>query len=743
MKQNLLFIFLVLWFFNSNAEEQVIRGKIISATTGKPVAGALISIFSTENTFTVSNEDGSYMKSVIPGTYSITVSAAGYKSQVRNNVIVLSGKQQVLDFELNEFNILLDSVQIISNTIRENISLDLWNIQRFAAVFYDPARVVNSHAAIINGDDQANNLCIHGTSPNYTQWRVEGVEVVNPNHLENAGTINDKPSLNGGGVSLFSAQLLQNSGFQLSPFDPSGGNSLTGIFDMRLRNGNNEKFERIIQASLLGLDISVEGPLSKKTGPSFLFNYRYSTIGLLSKMGIDFGGEKTNFQDLSFIFSFPLKNGQLRLFSMTGKSETIFRGPTDSAKIETQKDLQDIDYHSATTINGINFLHSFSNTFFVRSILAYSGKTVDRFSRASETAWLIVPQEKDFYKTEKISGTTYVSKRISNQLRIKAGSYYNYFTNEEISSVNDVTYSKGIISDPIIEPFISFDGTVFNKLEFKAGVHAFYMARLNDVSVQPRILTQYNISKRQDLSFSYGKTSQLQPFYLSTATSANFDLKPTICDAFTFVHHIKIFTLDIRNEFYYQLFSKIPINTEHEFSAFNYFNEQETFPLFQEGKAKVYGVDVTVEKNMNSYYVILSSSFYQNEYTLGDKTYSGRFNTRYNLALTAGKEYYITTKKIFGTDLRAFYRNGFKEQDHNLPPDLYYYNSQLPSYYRIDLRISYRKNNEKTSVIWAIDIQNLTNTKNISYHAYDVVTRRYEPHYQLGIIPVLSYKIFF
>ncbi|MDF2437342.1 MAG: TonB-dependent receptor plug [Bacteroidota bacterium] len=743
MKKTLLTFILISLISVLLAEDtQLIRGRITAASSGKPIAEAIVTIYNSETFSTSTDSSGYFEKQISIGTYSVMVTAAGYKAQQRNNIVVLAGKQQLQDFELDEYKIELDSVQVTSNTVRENVSLDLWNIQRFAAVFYDPARVTNTHAAIVNNDDQANNICVRGTSPNYVQWKLEGVEVVNPNHLENAGTINDRPTLNGGGVSLFSAQLLQNSGFLMSPFDATQGNSLSGIFDMKLRNGNNQKFERIIQASLLGLDVSVEGPLSKKGKSSFLVNYRYSTIGLLSKMGIDFGGEKTNFQDLSFVFNLPFNNGSLRIFSMTGKSETIFRGVKDSASALIQKDLENIDYHSFTTINGLNYIHTFSNTLFMRTIIAYSAKNVDRTSVPTEISWLNQPVNKDQYKQSRLSGVTYFSKRLNNQYRFKSGIYYNYFINEQRLVLNDISNANGRLTEPLFQPFIAFEGTFFNKLEMKAGLHGVYQARTNDFSLQPRLLLQYTLSARQDISFNYGQSSQLQPFFLNLGNVENYNLRSTKSDAFSFIHHIKALSLDLRSELYYHLYHRIPVSIEHNFSAFNYFNEQVLFPLDETGEATVYGYDLTVEKNMNKYYIILSASIYNSSYTIAEKTFEGRFNTNYNCALTTGREFHFSKNRTLGTDLRGFVRNGFKEQS-VLGSDQYLYDRELPAYSRVDLRISYRKDKTKSSVIWALDIQNLLNEKNIAYHYYDKVTQKVEPRYQLGLIPVISYKIFF
>jgi hypothetical protein len=199
----------------------------------------------------------------------------------------------------------------------------------------------------------------------------------------------------------------------------------------------------------------------------------------------------------------------------------------------------------------------------------------------------------------------------------------------------------------------------------------------------------------------------------------------------------------VKNEFYYQLFDHIPVDPTTGFSAFNYFNEQPTSILEQNGKATVYGYDLSIERDFKSFYIIASSSIYNSEYTIGSKHEKARFNTGYNLALTTGKEFSLKSgNKFLSTDIRAVFRNGFREPNTNYESE-YTYDTQLPEYNRIDLRISYRKNKKNSSVIWALDLQNVTNQHNVSYHYYDTYTKKVETKYQQGLVPVISYKVMF
>lgn len=743
--KRILFLIITFFSFYSNAQNlQILRGRCINEVTHQPISDVFVFVSGIKSYKVTTDTIGYYEITVEPGKYQMMVEHPGFKSQIRENVTVASGKQEIQNFELNEFKIELSTVTVKPEKSKD-VELTLWNLQQYAAVFYDPARVINYHSGVVNSDDQANHLTVRGTSPNYIQWKIEGVEVVNPNHLENAGTLNDRPALNGGGVSMISAQLLETSGFRFAPFSPHSGNALSGIFDLKLRAGNEKKMERTIQASFLGTDICLEGSFSKKSKASYLVNFRYSTIGLLSKLGIDFGDEKTNYKDLSFMIAYPFRNNTIKLFGIVGNSETLFRGKDDSSKIEIQKELYDINYNSFTSITGLNVTTSLSNTLFVKAVVAYSTKEVKRSSSPSSDLWANEVTEIDNYRQQKISGICYLSKRLANHSRMKAGTTGNYFITEINSLSNNVHLINGKIDEPLLQPFISFESSILKNLEFHIGLHGFYQQRINYFVLQSRAMVKYLLTDDQDITLNYGESAQLQPGNLYLATERNRNLRPTTSQCISLSYHLKFRANTFKTEIYYQLYDKIPVNVSRFFSAFNYFNESINFELESKGKGEVYGVDFSFEKYFKGFYIIPSLSIYNSSYSFGSNAfYTGRFNTNYNGVITGGKEFRLKDgRKYISADLRTFSRNGYLEPGKNEFNNQYFYVSRLPSYFRIDLRVSYRKNRDRSTVIWALDVQNASNNKNVAYHYFDEFTKKTETRYQLGLIPVLSYKILF
>ena len=103
---------------------------------------------------------------------------------------------------------------------------------------------------------------------------MEGIEIPNLNHFAEIGA-------SGGGVNVVSSHLLASSDFLSGAFPAEYGNALSGVFDLRLRNGNNERHEQTFQIGLIGVEAMAEGPLIRNTNTTYIAQYRYSTLKIL------------------------------------------------------------------------------------------------------------------------------------------------------------------------------------------------------------------------------------------------------------------------------------------------------------------------------------------------------------------------------------------------------------------------------------------------------------------------------
>jgi hypothetical protein len=329
---------LLLISFNAFTQNntQTIRGVITDKLSQTPIPGASIQIVSLQKGVSTDSLGQFSLKNIPPNRYEIKVTSVGYKNVTLPNVIVISGKEVILDIQLEElFNQLSEVVVKASNkggTINKLASVSartfsMEEVNRYAGGRSDPARLAANFAGVSAPDDSRNDIVIRGNSPVGVLWRIDGMNVTNPNHFASVGTT-------GGAVSALNTNLLKNSDFFTSAFPAEYGNATAGVFDLGFRSGNNKKRETTLQMGVItGLEATTEGPFSNKSDASYVVGYRYSLAGVAQKMGVDIGTTALpSYQDLSFkVASGTSKYGKFSLFGILANSTIGISGGSSNS----------------------------------------------------------------------------------------------------------------------------------------------------------------------------------------------------------------------------------------------------------------------------------------------------------------------------------------------------------------------------------------------------------------------------
>ncbi len=288
--------FLLLPGFCYAQHSQVIKGKIVDKESKTPLIGVALSLRDMGNSFgAVTDINGDFMISnVSVGKHTLTVNYLGYESIILNDILVTSAKEVVLPLEMEEAVVKIKEATITAK--KEHINemalistktFDVQETERYAGSRGDPARMASNFAGVQGGDDSRNDIIIRGNSPQGVLWRLEGVDIPNPNHFAIAGTT-------GGPVSILNNKTLANSDFYTGAFPAEYGDAVAGVFDINLRNGNKDRYEFTGQFGFLGTELLAEGPINQKRGSSYLFSYRYSTLQIFQSLNInpDFAVDK-------------------------------------------------------------------------------------------------------------------------------------------------------------------------------------------------------------------------------------------------------------------------------------------------------------------------------------------------------------------------------------------------------------------------------------------------------------------
>ncbi|WP_229239263.1 TonB-dependent receptor [Emticicia agri] len=752
------------------------RGRIIDTNNEKPLAGANIILKNT--TQGAQTDDNGYfrLEKVPVGRHQLEISSIGFETQVISEILVESGKEVVLEIRLQEATKQLGEaiVKAPSNNLTGSLtsihSITTEQIFRYPGTYLDPARLASAYAGVANSNDQANGMIIRGNSPNSMQWRLEGVEIVNPNHLSNAGTFSDRITQNSGGVNILSAQLLGNMNFLTGAFPAEYGNALSGVMDMRLRKGNNQRHEFTAQAGLIGIDLAAEGPLSnsKKNG-SYLVNYRYSFTGLLGLLGVTFGGEDITFQDLSFNISLPSKkSGTFTVFGMAGLSSNYFAGQRDTTLWEVQKDGFDINYTNKMGALGATHSINIGDKLLWRTTLVGSGlESVRKGYVLSKSNFQRYLTQSDSVYKGRISFTSSLGYKINTRNLLKVGAFITH-QSDGIYSVASEQSAKGEGRGLVLQPYINWQFTPVSKLTANIGLHYLNYTVSKSQSVEPRVSVGYQLTNNQSISFAYGLHSQLQLPQVYFAYSTLAQNTPNIALDFTKAHHYVLSHQYFfkrgsyfKTELYYQKIFNVPVITasplvtqkvEPGFSTLNLVEGFIDEPLQNKGTGQNYGIEITYQQYLaNGFYALVNGTYFNSSYVGGDGV---KRNTRYNgkhiFNLTTGKEWEYSKNRILGTSIRIIWLGGFyetpiDEQASQQAGRAIYkvteaFTVKQPDYFRPDFRIYLKKSKERYSRTLALDIQNIAGYKNTAYSYYDILQKKVIKQYQLGLIPILSYR---
>lgn len=781
-----------------------VRGRVYDSETHYPLVGAKIQIFTSDSTLmlrALSDPEGNFTINKVPlGKHDLVASMMTYMPKTII-IEVNAGKETVVDVPMMEEFKMQEEVTVAARRKGEVINemavisaqqFSVEETNRYPGSRMDPARMASNFAGVQGADDSRNDIIIRGNSPLGVVWRVEGIDIPNPSHFAISGST-------GGPVSILNNKLLANSDFFMSAFPAEYGNSTSGIFDLKLRNGNNNNHEFTGQFGFLGTEFLAEGPLSKDGKASYLAMGRYSTLSVFQKLGIQIGTDAVPvYGDLSFKFNWKLKNGgTLSWFGIGGKSKIdilISEQEEFTTEFYGEGD-RDQRFGSTMGVSGLTYKKTINKNTFIASSLAvtyeeqhskhdYLLRHLDTLADQSvkirvDSIYQIMGY--DFQNTKAAYYLALNYKPNSRHL-IKAGFNFDAnFINLQDSAkllVTDSNFVKRwdyIGSAFMIQPFVQWKWRVTENMDFTAGLHAQYFSLSNSLSpAEPRLGWKYAMKKNQSVFAGAGMHSQTQPLYTyvyhrfdangnKILHNKNMDFTKSLHFGVGYEKSLKK-SMNIRTEAYYQSVYNVPVTIQP--SAFSLINMGSGFARFfpdsleNTGTGTNYGIELTVQKFFDrSFFFLFSGTLYDSKYKGSDGIERNTsYNGSYVFNVLSGKEFKVGDRQIIMLGAKVTYAGGKRygyvdlasSQLYNeiIYKDSLFNERQFKDYFRADLKVSWRLNTDKLTHEIGLDLVNILNTRNLLSLAYapNLANPSAEPiaeKSQLGFLPIFYYKIDF
>ena len=787
MKKLLLIFIALAVVFTAAAQKisftQTIKGIVTDEQSGSALGGVTVLIEGLQPV--VTGSDGTFMLYKVPlGRQNISISLIGYESSSVTNIEVTSSKEVVLEIHLKEKVKKMDEVVVTGGKSKmkalndaavvsaRQLSID--EAFRYSGTRNDPSRMAQNCAGVSGGNDARNDIIIRGNSPAGVLWRMDGIDIPNPNHFSTLGST-------GGPVSILNINTLKNSDFLTSAFPAQYGNALAGVFDLRLRNGNTDKTEFLGQMGFNGFEFGAEGPVNKAGKSSYMVDYRYSMVAALQKIGLKFGtGSATPYyQDGTFKINLPTKNaGTFSLFGLGGESHINFPPASqDNDNLYASNDgtQRNRNFNSLTGVTGLSHIYFYNTTTSAKTTLAVSGFTSKYYEDIIEQG---KADKRAFYRKSeqvKYSLSHTFNKKFSARNQLTAGI---------TADINRLKLLQDYIKDGdsvlsnllnthqtalLLKGFANFYHRFNDQLSTNAGIYYQHLTINNTSSVEPRWNIKYQLKPNQSLSFGAGLHSQVQPldvyFYqtkdntgVTVFTNKNLGFVKSVHGVLGYdVNITKYFR--IKTELYGQYIYNAAV--ESTLSSFSMLNTGSTFGfpdktnLVNNGKGYNYGLEITTERFLHKgLYYLLTVSVFESKYKGSDNIWRNTaFNSNYVVNALGGKEFKLNSKTTFGIDTKFTVTGGQRYTPFDIAASqtagyvLYKeneaYSLQHTAYMRWDLKFSYIRNLKKVTQKWYVDLQNLTGRENIYIQTLNPKTGVISKINQIGFFPNINYQITF
>lgn len=779
---------------------QTVRGNVYDADNRMPLVGAQVIIRESEPLKgAVTDLKGAFRIENVPiGRINLDISYIGYQSLGISDVSVISGKETILNISLQE-SIHQGNEVVVSATkhkgepigemaVASVRSISSEETNRYAGGFSDPARILSNFAGVNNSQDGSADIIVRGNSPKYLQWRLEGVQISSPNHFA------DPAGLGTNGISVLNNSLLSTSDFYTGAFPAEFGDALSGVYNIRLRNGNNEKLEGILGAGIVGTDLSLEGPFRSGYSGSFLVNYRFTTVAIVDKLGLmpDLGGIP-DFQDGAFKLHLPSESsGTFSLYGLMGLSTIKFEDVnagiwltpgSNSMRDEIEEDFRKKAFLMNTGLN--HFIHLGSNTY-LQSSLAFSADGIADTVTEKLLSHEVENSQRENYRS-RVRNQTYranfsLNTKFSARNTLQIGTKYAYrnqqFDMSQLDSTGTdrvplVDFEEGVAS---LQNFISVKHRFNPTFTLVGGLHNMNVLYNNKSTIEPRLALNWHATSNHAFNMGYGMHSTMESIhnYFAKVEDGNGNLiEPNRNLDLLKAHHLvlgyenrSIKNIRIKADLFYQHLYDLPVENDpsSHYSTINESLDIRFVDLVNEGTGFNYGIELTIERFFtNNWYLLANGTIFESKYkALDGIERNTAFNSNYLVNVLWGKEFPNLGKhqdRSFGINGKAFFGGGkrmiplLRDANGGLavnPANNHFYDFDrayehyLDDIYTITLSLNYKWSKANRTNELYLNIDNITHNRPRLSEYYDTS----EPGNigyltPLGIFPNLMYRLYF
>lgn len=742
--------------FAQNGKAKII-GEVVDEVTKEPIPGVNVTIVGT-NLGAATDLDGKFSISNLEiGTYQVRVSAVGYNTIVKSDVVVNNAKPTEILFNLTQAVIEFEGITVRSDFFAKDpseigsiASFSYEEIRRAPGGFEDVVRALSVLPGVAQASAGRNDLIVRGGAPSENLYIVDGFVVPNINHFGTQGAT-------GGPLSFINLDFVRETSFSTGGFSSLYGDKLSSVLTIDLREGRKDKIggKGTISASQFGLNL--EGPLGEKG--NFLFSARRSYLDFIfNAAGFNFVPQ---YYDLlsKFTYNFDSKNRLSYLF--IGAFDNVkFNNETSEDRYENSRILGS---DQNTYVTGLSFRHLFAKGF-VTFTLSRNFTDYDSAQRDSLLNPIFLNKSRE--GENELKGDLVYKLSESSELNFGVSAKLIKFNADIVLPTFKTTFGETLSLSALsaknnfvkLNSYLQYSDAFFKRFRFSIGARADYFDGIDSkFYMSPRISMSYMISDLATLNFSAGVYHQSPSYIWLAAIPSNKNLRAVRVNQFVLGYERNL-REDIRMklEGFYKDYSDYPAsllrpylvlaNTGAGFSGgdqnFDSFGFE---PLVSEGVGDVRGIEFSMQKKSSEtpHYAILSVTYSESSFKgLDQIKRPGAYDQRWIINLSGG---YIFNKKWEGSlKFRFATGNPYTPFNNNGTQSVFNYNSaRFKEFHSLDLRVDRRWDFDSWTLITYLDIQNIYNNKQSNTIRWDYRKGEVDQQSSIGLLPSIGISLEF
>ncbi|MHB9040666.1 MAG: TonB-dependent receptor [Melioribacteraceae bacterium] len=759
MKYLHLLIFMMLLGINLSAQnlKGTITGKVVDEVTNEPIPGVNVVIVGSQKGAAADLNGEFVISNLDAGIYQVRVSALGYSTIIKSDVIVNNAKPTNLLLKMVSALIELEGVTVRSgyfemdpSEIGSVANLSYEEIRRAPGGFEDVVRALSVLPGVAQASAGRNDLVVRGGAPSENLYLVDGFIVPNINHFGSQGAT-------GGPLSFINLDFVRETSFSSGGFSSKYGDKLSSVLTIDLREGRKDRLggKAIISASQFGLNL--EGPIGQKG--NFIFSARRSYLDFIfNAAGFNFVPE---YYDALTKFSYDLDAKNRFSYLFIGAFDKVKFNNKDSEDLYENSRILGLNQNSYLT--GLSYRHLFEKGFFE---ITLSRNFTDFDSSQRDTLLNPIFLNKSREGENELKGDIIYKLSANSELDlglsaklvkfsadIKLPSFITTFG--EKLNITSLNTAKNFTKFGI---YTQYSNIMFDRLRISLGARGDYFSGINvTFYFSPRFSTAFMLNEISSINFSAGIYHQSPSYIWLIADELNRNLNAVRVNQFVLGYERRLREdLRMKVEGFLKNYENYPASVLRPYlvlanTGAGYGGGDENFasfglePLVSAGIGDVHGIEFSLQKKSSDTpnYGILSVTWSESTFTgLDGVKRAGSYSQNWIVNLTGGyifnKNWEASFKFRFatGNPYTPFNNDGTQSVAN-------YNSSRFKPVHSLDLRVDRRWDFDNWALITYLDIQNIYNNKNTNTIRWDYRKGKIDDQSSIGLLPSIGVSLEF